>query len=59
MLYENKYKYTSILDIDKENKLNNYNKVAFIGMFDYLFNKISSIINIDKLCDELNLNINI
>jgi hypothetical protein len=63
ILYENKYKYTSLLDIDKENKLNNYNKIAFIGMFDYIFNKISSIINtknnIDDLCDQLNLSINI
>jgi hypothetical protein len=55
MLYENKYKLSNILAIDKKNELTNYNLVAFIGMFDYLYNKIINTINIDDLCDGLSV----
>jgi hypothetical protein len=55
MLYENKYKLSNILIIDKNNQLTNYNLFAFIGMFDYLYNKIINTINIDNLCGELSL----
>lgn len=57
ILYENKYKHqlSNILEIDKNDQLNNYNLIAFIGMLDYIYNKIINIININELTNELSL----
>jgi hypothetical protein len=57
MLYENIYKYplSNILEIDKNNKLNYNNLIAFIGMFHHLYNKIINLININELCNDLSL----
>jgi len=56
-LYKLKYENTSILKIDKNNKLVDYNLLAFIGLYDTIYNKIINIINdnnIDYLCNEIN-----
>jgi len=44
-IYNSKYINTTILEIDIENKFNQYTFAAFIGMFDYLFSTILGVID--------------
>lgn len=57
-IYFTKYKDSNLLDVDKSNQLRDYNLLAFIGLFDYIYTIVIGVIeevesetSFENLCD--------
>lgn len=58
VIYFTKYKDSNLLDVDKSNQLRDYNLIAFVGLFDYIYTTVIGVIeefesetSLENLCD--------